>query len=34
MKAAFSEIEKEGIELISHQILGKEIIEEDLSIKN
>jgi len=27
MKAAFSEIEKEGIELISHQILGKEIIE-------
>jgi multimeric flavodoxin WrbA len=27
MKAACSEIEKEGIELISHQILGKEIIE-------
>ena len=27
MKAACSEIEKEGIEFISHQILGKEIIE-------
>ena len=27
MKAACSQIEKEGVELISHQILGKEIIE-------